>query len=203
MAKRTQRNASPRGKTPVVTATLVGAFKVVVRGVDLSLAGKAFWRTAMERYGDALQERIAESFAGERVAGSSTLGANTPEWNMYKARKGLDPRRGHATNNLQRALSARRLFRVGAVTNNTVSLEFLESRLHADVPYAEYYEEAKVRRDGILALARKWVQEHLAIIRAEVVALELKQRRAASFRDRPQYIRPTVGLTRAFLRKIV
>lgn len=126
-----------------------------------------------------LQRRIAKSFARQRVAGTSALLANTPEYNARKAAQGFDPRRGHRTNNLQRVLDSNtRLYMVRIITEGNgkmsawVTME--ERMLHSLVPYAEYYEEAKVTRAGILALAASWVKEEAVKLNAKQEAARVK-----------------------------
>lgn len=148
-----------------VKATLKGAFTVVVTGLDTQGVSKSEWRAALDKMGLDLQERISESFANEKVAGSSWLKANSAQWNRRKFFEGLDPRRGHATGRLAAALDGPRLFTISAVKNGRATIRFLEPRLHGRVPYATYYEDDKVRRAGILALAKSWVQEDLAVVK--------------------------------------
>lgn len=181
----------------MIRATLIGSFIVSVTGFDMEAGGKQFWRTALQEYGQALQEKIADSFANERVAGSSALAPNSPEYNARKAREGMDTRRGHRTNFLQSVLDGAPLFQVGAVTGNkkgtgTARIQFMENWLHSRVPYAEYYEAAKVRRAGILALARSWLNETVGVLNAIEAKALLKQRRAAE-RSRVRNPRYAVG----------
>lgn len=167
-----------------IKARLVSEFIVEVSRLDMGIMTKGEWRRFLIEYAEALQEEIAESFASERVAGSSQLKRNTPEWNARKAKEGLDPRRGHASNNLQRTLDGRPLFQVRAVTVNKKGLgrariHFREDWLHSRVPYAEHYEAKKVRRRGILALAKQWLDGSLAVLKAaEARAIAKRSRRS-------------------------
>lgn len=181
----------------MITAKLIGNFVVSITGLDMEAAGKAEWRAALTEYGNGLQERIAESFAGERVAGSSQLKTNTPEYNRRKLAEGYDSRRGHRTNFLQGALDGAPLFQVSAVTVNgrgfgSARITFQESKLHSRVPYAEYYEESKVRRAGILALAKSWLADGVIGLRAVEAKLLLKQKRKSErSRTRNTRLSPT------------
>ncbi len=142
-------------------ATLEGAFTMRVTGLKLGDAAR--WKTLFQtRVGPFLQDKIANSFARERVAGSSQLKTNKPEDTAGKIRRGEDPRRGHKTNTLQSMLrpGATTLYvTTGPGPQGTLRLTFQEARLHSVVPYAVYYEAAKVRAAGILALARAWIAE--------------------------------------------
>jgi hypothetical protein len=166
----------------------IGEFIVDVRGMSTADAPPAYWYETVNRIGDNLQEQIEASFAAERVAGSSQLGRNTPRWNAYKARKGLDPRRGHATGHLQEQLGVARLFQVRRVParKGTVAyrIYFQQGWLHSRVPYAEYYEQAKVRRKGILSLAKSWVRNASIILHEAEAATQLRGARRASYRGR-------------------
>lgn len=193
-----------------ITGRLVSPFVAEFAGFDVSSLGREGWRNVMRTIGRELQSLVAASFAKQRVAGTSALRPNTPEYNAYKARHGYDPRRGHKTGNLQRVLENDRLYSVGPIVvrkNGTgrVRIRMLENRLYGLVPYAEYYEEKKVRHLGILALARTWVQKVAAQIAASVgtAARKFEQTRRGVFAGRPARIRPTVGLTQKFSRNIV
>lgn len=180
-------------KTLPIKARLVTEFIVEVTNIPIGPGGKTVWRAPLVRFGRALQDSIAESFAGERVAGSSQLARNTQAWNQRKAEKGLDPRRGHATNRLQRALDGKPLFRVRHIVVNKkglgrVRVEFIEAWLHQRVPYAEYYEEKKVRRRGILAVARQWVDVELRILQAFATEEALRERRAQRRSTNPRKV---------------
>jgi hypothetical protein len=64
--------------------------------------------------GRAIHARMSERFAAERYANSGgrvvNLGSNTVKWNRRKAILGLDPRRGHASRSLSRAIKSRSSF---------------------------------------------------------------------------------------------
>lgn len=164
----------------MVSAKLKSAFVVEVTGLDLEVASKSTWRAALDAMGLSLQERISQSFADEMVAGSSQLRTNTPEWNQYKADHGLDSRRGHASGTLQRSLDGARLFVVSGIRNAKATITFLEARLYGRVFYAEYYEAAKVRRDGILTMARSWITKDVAVVREVEAQAKMKKSRAVA-----------------------
>lgn len=184
--------------------TVVGPFTVLIQGLATDGLPRARWRDALAAMGDALQDEIANSFAKERVAGSSQLKTNDPEYTALKARQGYDTRRGHRTNTLQSMLrsSASTLYTIqGPFKNGNARIIFKESLLHSIVPYAEYYEEKKVRRAGILEIARSWPKKHRApvefahrlALRALAADVSITTRRAAVFAG-PRFIRPG-GLT--------
>lgn len=162
----------------MIKARIVSGNIVEVTGLDEKIAGKGIWRDALDKMGLELQEQISDSFANERVAGNSQLKTNTPRWNRFKALHELDSRRGHASGRLQDALDARRLFHIGPQRKGKVRITFLESRLHSRVFYSEFYEDKKVRRKGILVLAKTWVQEAVRIIREVEAAATMKRKRA-------------------------
>jgi hypothetical protein len=188
-----------------IRARWVSQFIVDVRGMSLATAPRVYWLEAVNRMGDALQEMISDSFAGERTMGAAQLRTNTPKWNAYKARKGLDPRRGHATGNLQSHLEAgRRLFQVrraSQVKKGEVAyrIYFRPAWLHSRVRYAAFYEAAKVRTRGILSVARAWVARALFVVRAAEAEAIIRAKRAAGRAS--GRIRPQLGLTVPFLRR--
>lgn len=200
-------------KTNPFRFTLVGPFTVLISGLATDGLPRARWHEALKQMGDALQDQIADSFSKQRVAGSNQLAPNDPEYTARKARQGYDTRRGHRTNTLQSMLrsSASTLFTIqGPFKNGNARIIFKESLLHAIVPYAEYYEAAKVRRAGILALAKSWlnktkrpvdVAQRLArhVLDADE---SVKRRKAAVFAGRPSFIRPARGLTQSFATSI-
>ena len=168
----------------MIKARVKSSFVIEVTGLDESIASKATWRAALDEMGLALQERISESFSKERVAGNSQLKTNTAAWNREKARLRLDSRRGHASGALQSSLDGARLFVISAIRRGKATIKFLEARLHGRVPYSEYYESAKVRRAGILVVAKSWVAEDVKIVRAVEVKATMKKSRAKSRRRR-------------------
>lgn len=182
---------------------LVGPFTVLITGAATAGAPRGVWTSALRGMGSLLQGKIADSFASERVAGSSQLGRNTPEYNAYKARAGFDTRRGHKTNFLQSMLrpGASELFTVsGPTKDGRATIKFHERRLHSIVPYAQYYEIAKVRRAGILELANVWLKQtrtpvdNVQMTAVATVAEKAVKARAAAPRVLAR-IRPALGLT--------
>lgn len=171
----------------MIRARLIGNYRVALSGLPEDVRKRDLDK-ALTRYGRALQDRIAQSFANEKVAGTSSLGANTKAYNAAKARQGYDPRRGHRTNNLQRVLDGTQLFVVLLDDGGKADVTFSESLLHSAVPYSEYYEDAKVRQDGILVLAKSWVQAELpAIQRSLGTAKRAKPKKVR--REAPKRIR--------------
>lgn len=191
-----------------VKYTLVGPFAVLVSGLSTAGLPRARWVEALTVMGEALQDEIADSFAKERVAGSSQLKRNDPSYTARKIKQGYDARRGHRTNTLQSLLrsSASTLFVIqGPYKNGNARIIFKEARLHSIVPYAEYYEEKKVTRAGILEIARSWLKRTKASVdTAQVLADRVLKaeksvalKSAAVFAGRPAFIRPSRGLTQA------
>jgi hypothetical protein len=168
----------------------IGHFIFEVRGLDTDIAPKAYWHATVVEMAEALQERIAETFEGERTA-RGPLRPFGKQWARYKASHGLDPRKGHATGALQDALydSSGRLFEVRRVSarKGTVAYRvyFKPAWLHSRVGYATFYEQAKVRGQGILQLAKSWINE----VRPILVAAE-----TAAHTARSRNIRSTAGV---------
>lgn len=199
-------------KTKPVRFSLVGPFTVLITGLATEGLPRARWHEALSMMGEALQGEIADSFSRERVAGSSQLGKNDPDYTARKAKQGYDARRGHRTNTLQSMLrpSASTLFVIqGPFKNGNARIIFKESLLHSLVPYAEYYEEKKVRRAGILVLAKSWlaktkqpvdVAQRLAL-RALEASEAIAVRKAAVFAG-PRFLSPGRGLTQAAVANI-
>lgn len=214
-------------KVKLLRYSLVGPFTVLISGLATSGMPRTRWVEALTIMGEALQDEIADSFSSERVAGSSQLLRNDPDYTARKAKQGYDTRRGHRTNTLQSMLrsSVSTLFVIqGPFKNGNARIIFRESLLHSLVPYAEYYEEKKVRRAGILELAKSWlartkqpvdIAQRLAL-KALEAAEAVAVRKAAVFAG-PRYIRvrgltqrdvagisrqATAGLTRSQLQRI-
>lgn len=185
---------------------LVGKQTVVVSGLTVTPATLGIWRAALEQAGDALQAEIADAFSASRTAGGQ-LRRNSPEYDKAKVRQGYDPRRGHRTNTLQSLLrpGSSQLYTVtGPFKNGNARITFRETLLHGMVPYAEYYEAAKVR-GAILDLAKAWLKSAEAVLRAaERAAAQIASKateaaavlaRRGAAGARPQFIRPGLGLT--------
>lgn len=164
-----------------VAGILMGDFTALFTGLDVRYMTEAEWNRELGKAGRNLQSRVARSFAGERVAGSSQLKANDPAYTARKVRQGYDRRRGHRTNNLQRVLNTARLFMVRTQRQdaNTMAARITmeEGMLRNLVPYAEYYEEKKVSRAGILALAASWVREEALKMTKRMESLRLSRMR--------------------------
>lgn len=184
---------------------MLGYSIVEVRGLSLEAVSAAEWFAAMQRLGFQLQEQVADSFSKQKLRGHVWLLPNTKRWNKYKAERGLDPRRGHATNELQRNLdSPRPLFSISRLSSPkgeaAYRLTFNEGWLNSRVPHALHYAEMKARGGRLLVLARKWVDMAMAILHATDAEGRMRHARAAA--RAPRYIRPSLGLTQDFLKKI-
>lgn len=130
--------------------------QVEVIGIDFNAAPRTRWQRELDDLGRNLQTLMAREFSDEKVAGQH-LRRNTPEYNAWKRRKGFDPRKGHKTNALQRALAGRRLYNISFVAGGRAFITFIESRLYASVDYAQYYAAAKVQGGKILAVSKRQV----------------------------------------------
>ena len=165
-----------------VSGTLFGEFTAVFTGLDTDWLTPPEWAKLVGSSARRLQKRIARSFAAQKVAGSTWLLPNDPKYTARKVAQGLDRRRGHRTGILQGVLdSLVRLYQVTITSQGNKSLAarvvFEEGMLHSLVPYAVYYEEAKVTRGGILALAASWVREEAMTLQRALSAAQLKRRR--------------------------
>lgn len=132
--------------------------QVEIVGINFNHAARTRWRSEIDDFGRMLQALIAREFSEERVAGQA-LRPNQPSYTAWKAREGFDPRKGHKTNALQRALSAGRLYNITFSGGGRVFVTFIENRLFARIPYAEYYAAAKVRHGKILAVSKRMVDD--------------------------------------------
>lgn len=161
-----------------VVGTLIGEFTALFTGLDL----RAFTFPELQRQmgivARNLQRRVAQSFARQKTKDSAWLLPNTPQYNARKAREGMDPRRGHRTNMLQRTLDTAKLTMVTVTRqgdNQAAARIIMEEQvLHAMVPHSVYYEEKKVRTAGILALAATWVREEAAKLTSRMRAAQAK-----------------------------
>lgn len=162
-----------------VHGTLIGSFTVIITGMDLDAMTLPEWQRAIGTVARNLQNRVARSFAAQKTAGSSALKANSPRYTAAKVAAGLDPRRGHRTNMLQGVLNGAKLtmFNITVQTPQSAAARIVmeEQMLHALVPYSVYYEEKKVRTEGILALAASWVREEVTKLRSREMAAKAKR----------------------------
>lgn len=157
-----------------VRGTLIGEFTVLLTGLDLRAMTFPEWQRNVGIMARNLQNRVARSFAAQKTAGRSSLIANDPNYTAGKIRRGEDPRRGHKTNQLQTALNTAKLTMVTVTMQgpNEAAARIImeEPVLHAMVPHSVYYEEMKVRTQGILSLASLWVREESNKLRARELA---------------------------------
>lgn len=141
-----------------VKGQLVNGQLVRFSGLD-SRVPRSKWRTWLTDVAEDWIEQIAENYADEKAAGRA-LKANTEKYDDWKAEAGKDLRRGHLDGVTQDALDEGKLFRVSAVQGNeTATVELLESRLFAKVPWAEYYQEQKVVGGKLLTVLKSMVHE--------------------------------------------
>jgi hypothetical protein len=141
--------------------------------MDFRAASRTRWRQELDDLGRMLQALIAREFANEKVAGQH-LKRNSPSYDAWKRRKGFDPRKGHKSNALQRALAGRRLYNINFVAGGRAFITFVESRLQSTVGYAEFYAAAKVQGGKILAVSKRQVDR--AAMSIEAFAVRVSQR---------------------------
>lgn len=185
-----------------VNGTLIGSFTALFTGLDLRAMTFPEWQRLLGIAGRNLQRRVAKSFAAQKTAGIVWLSANNPKYTADKIAAGLDPRRGHRTNALQRALETARLFMVTVTAqgNDTAAARITmeEGALHALVPHSVYYEEKKVNTQGILALAASWVREEAVALRRKEMAAQAKRLRIDQ-----NVVRSGIGARRAGALKLI
>lgn len=146
--------------------------QVEIIGLDFRAAPRTQWRRALDDFGRMLQTLIAKEFADEKVAGQH-LRRNSPAYNAWKRKKGFDPRKGHKTNALQRALAGRRLYTINFVAGGRAFVTFIESRLYTSIDYAQYYAASKVQGGKILAVSKRQVDR--AAMQLEAFAVRVSR----------------------------
>lgn len=86
---------------------------------------------------ETLNNRIIQMFARQETY-AGKLRPNSVRWEKYKAERGLDLRRGHATLQMAQAIRRTKFYTVRWSTNR-VEIVWSDAALIAAVPYAEYY----------------------------------------------------------------
>ena len=130
--------------------TLLSPFRIFIMDAENVSAAK------VEIAARALQRTISIAFEFEQYAGGD-LRAPSDKWTMYKIKHGLDPRRGHASGDLQRALYSQRLFRITR-TKSTYTVTFSIDNITG--PAAEYAREYQKRfaAKGLLSIKPGWLK---------------------------------------------
>ncbi len=120
-------------------------------------------RARVELASRALQRRIAIAFEFEQYGGGN-LKAPSAEWTLRKIRTGLDPRRGHATGALQRALTEQQLYRISRTTS-TYTINFSATR-YMQGPAAEYvgFYQRRFANLGLMFIRKQWLDEFARIV---------------------------------------
>lgn len=182
---------------------MVNSYTVRVTGMDLENATRAEWRKWLADLGRDCQDTIAEYWDMEMTGTRRALLPNSPEYTARKLAKGLDPRRGHRTGRLQRAIEGASLFSVSAVSDSgTATITFSEARLIArvrerGVNYVPYYVASKV---PIIKRVMQMSQPVLAEASARWLATVLGELNLRRRKPHPVPIRATAGLNQAFMR---
>ena len=157
---------------------LHGTRKVVITGFGENPDMKELRRRAVEA-AKSLQLKIAVTFE-QAMTYAGALKKNDPDYTLRKVLSGMDPRRGHFTGRLQRALYRIRLWRI-SVSRKRVTIEFRDSGLHSAIPYAVYFQRLKARGGRIVGVKRSW----LSIVRAVFAGVKP---------ERAKRVRPTKKL---------
>lgn len=162
-----------------VNGTLIGEFTALFTGLDVTAIPFAEWQRQMGIVARNLQRKVAKSFGRQKTAGNVWLSSNTATYDGWKARNGFDRRRGHLTNTLQGALDTAKLTMVTLTMQGAglaaARITMEEPVLHAMVPHSVYYEEHKVRTQGILSLAASWVREEATKLTARMRAAQARR----------------------------
>lgn len=185
-----------------VVGTLIGEFTALFTGLDVTAIPFAEWQRQMGIVARNLQRRVAKSFAAQKTAGRAQLKTNSPKYTADKIKEGLDPRRGHRTNMLQQALNTAKLTMVTLTMQGdgeaAARIVMEEPVLHAMVPHSVYYEDNKVRTDGILSLAASWVREEALKLTGRMRAAQAKRLQASQ-----NVLRQNLALRQANAAKIL
>ena len=142
----------------MITAVIEGRSRMVVRGLDPDCK-KSELEDAGEEFAEWLQQQIADLFEEEKTF-KGALKANTKDYEKDKEALGFDDRKGHREGNLQQVLNTVDLWDVRVnQRQGKVTISLSDSRLHGEVEYAEFYEEAKVRGGAILGFRSAWTKK--------------------------------------------
>ena len=130
--------------------TLLSPFQIFITNAEKVSPAK------VEIAARALQRTMAIAFEYEQYGGGD-LKAPSDKWTMYKIKHGLDPRRGHASGDLQRALYSQRLFTIRR-TKSTYTVMFSIDNITG--PAAEYAREYQKRfaSKGLLYVKKSWIK---------------------------------------------
>lgn len=142
-----------------ISFRLINSWTVKISGISTTFTSKAAWRVEIDLMAKILQAEIFNSYAASLDRGINPFLPNTPAYTLWKARHGMDIRRGHQRGRTLRALAGRRLFIITGITDGgSANIVFLEERLYGRAPHARWYARRKipfVRR--ILALNPAWL----------------------------------------------
>lgn len=125
-------------------------------------SGKRKLKAAGKNYAEWLQKQTANLYDKEKVVGGK-LAANTKEYDEAKKAAGLDPKRGHATNETQDVLDEETLTEVtvrGKKGKLRVIIVIKPQLLYDFVPYIRHYENKKVPNETITAFKPGWARNH-------------------------------------------
>lgn len=140
-----------------------------------------------------LQNRMAQEFNAERTY-AGPLKPNTPRYNAWKARMGVEVKRGHLTGALQAALGAVPAYYITR-TGNGAMIEFSLQDIHKATGYAGYYSARKTRRNSLVGISPDWLREEKmkqVIIPTEAL---LAKRLAEMAEGEPTMLNLSVGIT--------
>lgn len=137
----------------MIRAVVINRRSLQITGYDPALP-PALLRQWLGDVAELADQRIARDYEAERAAGAA-LRANTEATDQRKAADGLDTRKGHATGNLQDHLDQGGYWDIGAVNARSATINWDEDALQADVDYAQYVAQAKVKGGQLLVLLAK------------------------------------------------
>lgn len=126
----------------------------------------------------ALQAEIASAFEKMRTY-AGRLKSNSAAYNLRKVFAGLDPRLGHRTGRLQRAIDNVRCWKVLAISGG-YAIIFSDAPLFAAVGYAKYYARAKTKTMRIMGVTRESLTLVARVMRGATTQATTRTKRALS-----------------------
>lgn len=136
----------------MISFEMLNAYTYRAQGLDPRVPAAA-WHIALRQMAGIIQADISRAYGRSRTALGAHFRPNTPEYTLWKARKGFDTRRGHKENRTHRALQRRTLHGVSTPTpRGTAVVTMLEEALYALEGHARYYARRKVPGRRILQI---------------------------------------------------
>lgn len=142
---------------------LINPWTIHIEDIDLGIAEKAEWMIEIVALATNIQAQMALNFATMSVAGVPLL-PNTTKYNLWKVRKGKDPRRGHKDNVLQYMIDVKRYYSI-SFTGSSAMIQWHEEWLRQDVRHAKWYARMKVTNGArILQIEASEAASHIGAL---------------------------------------